>query len=472
MAGQPRDIRIAVEAGRDSFYDGGPSRRVQTRGGIRPSWGSMNQPVTEIQGLGYNRRWILFAAVSLLFGLSMFYRSSIAVLTTELMRDVPMDMGALGLVSAAFFYTYALLQIPGGLLLDRFSPAKVMAAFYFSALVGVILFSIADSPGVMVLGRLLMGAGMACGFIGALKIISLQFPPDRFATLSGVVVSVGNMGIVVATTPLVLWAQGLGWRTTFLLVGLFHLAVTLAFVVAFRERRGHGREATLQAGAEWKGQLGGLRLALRDRQVWLISWSAFIRYGILAAVQGLWAGPYLMDVMGFSPVAAGNLLFLLTLGVVIGNPVSGFLSDRILRKRKGIMVIALAGLSLTLAGLAFVPVGAPLWLLAALFSAFGIFAGTGSIPYAHLKELTPPDRSATALTVLNFFAIVGAGVFTQGLGLLMKALYPASMLSHEAFVAMFLVCAAVIAVGGILYALTRESVSGIDAGGKSGKSIP
>jgi MFS family permease len=171
-------------------------------------------------------------------------------------------------------------------------------------------------------------------------------------------------------------------------------------------------------------------------------------------------------------VAAGNLLFLLTLGVVIGNPVSGFLSDRILRKRKGIMVIALAGLSLTLAGLAFVPVGAPLWLLAALFSAFGIFAGTGSIPYAHLKELTPPDRSATALTVLNFFAIVGAGVFTQGLGLLMKALYPASMLSHEAFVAMFLVCAAVIAVGGILYALTRESVSGIDAGGKSGKSIP
>ena len=130
MAGQPRDIRIAVEAGRDSFYDGGPSRRVQTRGGIRPSWGSMNQPVTEIQGLGYSRRWILFAAVSVLFGLSMFYRSAIAVLTTDLMRDVPMDMGALGLVSAAFFYTYALFQIPGGLLLDRFSPAKVMAAFY------------------------------------------------------------------------------------------------------------------------------------------------------------------------------------------------------------------------------------------------------------------------------------------------------------------------------------------------------
>ncbi len=400
----------------------------------------------------------------------MFYRSAIAVLTTDLMRDVPMDMAALGLVSAAFFYTYALFQIPGGLLLDRFSPAKVMAAFYFSALAGVVLFSIADSPGVMVLGRLLTGAGMACGFIGALKIISMQFPLDRFATLSGVVVSVGNMGIVVATTPLVLWAQALGWRTTFLLVGLFHLAVTLAFVFAFRDGRGSVRDVPAVRVADWRVQLAGLRLALGDRQVWLISWSAFIRYGILAAVQGLWAGPYLMDVMGYSPVTAGNLLFLLTLGVVIGNPVSGFLSDRVFKKRKGIMVIALAGLSFTLAGLAFVPVGAPLWLVAALFSAFGILAGTGSLPYAHLKELTPPDRSATALTVLNFFAIVGAGVFMQGLGFLMKTLYPDSMLSHQAFATMFLVCASAMAASGFLYALTRESANGIGAVYRSGNT--
>jgi hypothetical protein len=135
------------------------------------------------------------------------------------------------------------------------------------------------------------------------------------------------------------------------------------------------------------------------------------------------------------------------------------------------MVVALAGLSLTLAGLAFVPVGAPLWVLVALFSGFGILAGTGSIPYAHLKELTPPERSATALTVLNFFAIVGAGVFTQGLGHLMKALYPASMLSHKAFVTMFLVCAGAMLVGAVLYALTRESRSGIEAGGKSGNQF-
>jgi MFS family permease len=390
----------------------------------------------------------------------MFYRSAIAVLTTDLMRDVPMDMGALGFVSAAFFYTYALFQIPGGLLLDRYSPARVMSVFYFSALAGVVLFAVADSPGVMVVGRLLMGAGMACGFIGALKILSMKFSADRFATLSGFVVSVGNLGIVAATTPLVLWSQGLGWRTTFLFVGLFHLAVTLTFVLAFRDGRGAGRASPLPAVVQGGDPLGGLRQVLGDRQVWLISWAAFIRYGVLAAVQGLWAGPYLMDVMGYSPVTAGNLLFLLTLGVVIGNPASGFLSDRVFRRRKGIMIVALAGYALTLAALAGVPVGAPLWLTALLFADFGIFAGTGSLPYAHLKELTPPDRSATALTVLNFFAIVGAGVFMQGLGLLMKALYPASMVSHESFRVMFLVCAGAMLAGVVLYAFTRESLPG------------
>ena len=425
----------------------------------------MNHDAAKPGPVSDRRRWILLAAVSVLFGLSMFYRSAIAVLTTDLMRDVPMDLGDLGLVSAAFFYTYAVFQIPGGLLLDRFNPAKVMTALFFAALAGAVLFAVAESPGLMVLGRLLMGAGMACGFIGALKIISLQFAADRFGTLSGVVVSVGNLGIVVATTPLVLWAQGLGWRRTFLLVGLFHLAVTVVFVLASRGEKGRSRDVSAPAGASWESQLAGLRLVLRDRQAWLISWAAFIRYGVLAAVQGLWAGPYLMGVMGYSPVTAGNLLFLLTLGVVIGNPVGGFLSDRVFRKRKGIMVVSLAGYSLTLAALAAGPPDAPLWLVALLFAAFGIFAGTGNLPYAHLKELTPPDRAATAMTVLNFFAIVGAGVFMQGLGLLMKTLYPAATTGHEAFTAMFCVCAGSMLAAALLYSLTKESVISSGSGG-------
>jgi len=400
------------------------------------------------------RRWVLFAALSVLFGLSMFYRSSTAVLAPDLMRDVPMDVGTLGLASAAFFYTYALLQIPGGMLLDRFSPATVMTVFFLSALAGVVLFGLAESPVALVLGRLLMGAGMACGFIGALKILFLHFSPDRFATISGVVVAVGNLGIVAATTPLVLWAQRFGWRTTFLLVGLFHLVVTLVFVFSSRGRPRPGAEAP--AAASQGSPMRNLFLVLKDKQALIISGSVFIRYGVLAAFQGLWAGPYLMDAMGFSPVTAGNLLFLLTLGVVVGNPVSGLLSDRVFRERKGIMIVSLTGYSLTLAALACVPVGAPLWLPALLFAMFGLFAGTATIPYAHLRDLTPPERSATALTVINFCAVVGAGAFTQGLGFLMKELHPGSTLGIEAFRDAFVACAVCMGGAAALYSTTRE----------------
>lgn len=414
----------------------------------------MNQSAAETCPSPDMRRWVLFAALSVLFGFSMFYRSSVAVLAADLMGDVPMDVGTLGLASAAFFYSYALLQIPGGMLLDRFSPVKVMTLFYLSAFAGVILFGLAESPVVLVFGRLLMGAGMACGFIGALKILFLHFSPDRFATLSGVVVAVGNMGIVAATTPLVLWAQGLGWRTTFLLVGFVHLAVTLVFVFSSQAKRRAGAEAP--AAAAPGSPMRGLLLVLKDKQARIISGSVFIRYGVLAAFQGLWAGPYLMDVMGLPPVTAGNLLFLLTLGVVIGNPVSGFLSDRVFRERKGIMIVSLTGYSLTLAALACVPVGAPLWLLALLFAMFGLFAGTATIPYAHLRDLTPPERSATALTVINFSAIVGAGAFTQGLGFLMKGLHPGSTLGIEAFRDAFLVCAVCMAGAACLYSISKE----------------
>ncbi len=417
----------------------------------------MNHDAAKHGPVSDRRRWILLAAVSVLFGLSMFYRSAIAVLTTDLMRDVPMDLGDLGLVSAAFFYTYALFQIPSGILLDRFSPVKVMAIFFLAALSGVVLFAVAESAAAMVVGRLLTGAGMACGFIGALKILSMLFPPDRFATLSGIVVSVGNMGIVFATTPLVLWTQELGWRMTFMFVGLFHLAVTLTFALAFRDGLAAGQGAAAQTSAKGGDPLGGLRQVLKDGQAWLISLAAFIRYGVLAAVQGLWAGPYLMGVMGYSPVTAGNLLFLLTLGVVIGNPVSGFLSDRVFRNRKGIMIVALAGYALTLVALAFVPVGAPLWLVALLFAIFGVFASTSSIPYAHLRELTPPKWSATAMTVLNFVAVVGAGFFMQGLGALIALLHPGASLSQDAFHDAFMVCAFSLGAAAVLYAFTRES---------------
>jgi sugar phosphate permease len=138
--------------------------------------------------------------------------------------------------------------------------------------------------------------------------------------------------------------------------------------------------------------LRGIGLILRSRQVWLLSAAAFIRYGIISAVQSIWAGPYLRVVMGVSPVMAGNILLLLTMGVIAGGPISGYLSDHVFGTRKWIMAVATSGLCLILVVLScFRVVCLPgIWLL---FTVFGILSSTGVLQFAQIKEHVPSECS-------------------------------------------------------------------------------
>jgi sugar phosphate permease len=402
------------------------------------------------------RQWVLFAAASILFGLSMFYRATIAVVAPDLTRELSLDAGDLSLISAAFFYAYALAQIPIGIMLDRAGPARVMPPLYLLAALGVVLFAWAESPGLMTLGRFLIGAGLACGFVGALKLLTLSFDPARFATLTAVIISVGNIGTMAATTPLVLAVGEWGWRGAFIAVALFHVGIALIFTLAIRPGRTPFRQSATGTVSR-PAPFAGFRRVLGQRDFWLISVVAFFRYGIFAAVQSLWAGPYLMDVLGFSPLAAGNLLLLLSVGLIVGAPVSGYLSDSVLQTRKGIMVGAMLGLAACLGGLAWLPAEAGIAAFCVLFLAFGVFGSTGSVMYAHLKELVPPELSATSLTAMNIFPILGGGVVMQGLALLMQMLDPGETFHREAFTAVFALCAAGMLLTAILYAFTRES---------------
>jgi MFS family permease len=421
----------------------------------------MNRFVAEPRISTETRRWVLFAAVSVFFGLSMFYRTSIAVITTDLIRDIDFDAETLSLASAAFFYAYALMQIPVGMLLDRVGPARTMTPLYIVAFLGVILFARADSPGLTTLGRFLMGIGMACSFVGALKLLTLWFNPARFATLAAMIIAVGSIGTVAATTPLAFAAGLAGWRLAFVAVAFFHLALILVFAAAVGGRGTLSPALPESSATDRWNPFAGLRLVIRKRDFWLISLAAFCRSGVFTAVQGLWAGPYLVNVLGLSTLAAGNLLFLSSLGLILGGPVSGYLSDNILKARKGIMLGALLGLSAALTAMAWLPFDAgDDFAFGVLFIVFGVFGSTGSIPYAHLKEQMPAELAATSMTAMNFFVVLGMGVFMQGLGIFMQTLYPASPICREAFVAVFSLCATMVLVAAILYAFTKESHPG------------
>ena len=405
------------------------------------------------------RCWIVFGAISLLFGLSQFYKTSIAVITPQLMTDLSLDARGLSLMSAVFFYTFALTQIPMGVYLDHVGPRITMAVLTLLAAVGVLIFARSDSLAMSILGRAMLGVGMACNLMGSFKLLTLWFSPTRFATLTALVVSIGSLGSITSATPLVLMVESIGWRQVFVLFAVITFMASGIFFLIVRDKP---HETPFGAGpkessTDLRNMLSGLRLLFQTKDYWIISFGSLGRFGIFFSFQGLWAGPYLMEVMGLSPFHTGNLIFILTIGLILGGPFFGMLSDGILKTRKWTAFFGLGSHSLILLTFAFLPAGANPVALTLLFFSFGFFFGASTVMYAHIKELMPAEMAGTAMAGINFFGLVGAAVFQHGFGNLMQYLYPEAAFGPAAFKIVFLICGAYQAVASFLYIFTKDT---------------
>jgi len=405
------------------------------------------------------RRWLIFAIASSLFFLSQFYRVSNAVIAPQLIQDLTLDTKSIGLMSASFFYAFAVTQIPISLLLDKLGPRIMMTTLSVIGVIGAVLFSLADSLTMGVMGRALLGVGMACNLMGPYKLFSLWFSPRVFASLAGIFVAFGSLGNMIATTPLVLLVEQVGWRSGFQIIAFISFILAVLFFIIVRDRPPQG---TLQsepvATSMNTGQaVSNLRRLFKQRDYWIISLGTFGRYGVYAAFQALWAGPYLMEVIGLSALTTGNLILLLNLGMILGSPICGTLSDRVFRTRKWVIVAGLIGNVLAIMVMAILPANMPLFVFGLLFFGFGFFNATGILMYPHIKELMPPEMSGAAMTGINFFTMIGPALFLQGLGTLMQTLYPAASRGPAAFHAAFIVCIACLTLIAVLYCFTNEN---------------
>ena len=406
-----------------------------------------------------SRRWMVFFLAGLLFVLSQFYRASMAVMFPDLSAGLNLDAAQLGRISAAFFYAFALMQVPLLLYLDRFGARVAMTLLTMVAAAGALVFGLARSGGELALARVLLGVGMAGNLMGTLKLIGEWFGPSRFATLSALVVSVGTVGNLAAATPLVLLVQAVGWRAAFWILAALTLALALLFFAVVRDRpEGREAEAVALKAESARSLFAGLRMLFGRRDYWIISFGTFCRYGVYAAVQALWAGPYLINAQGASALETGHLLFLMSIGMVVGCPLWGWLSDVVLRARKSVIVAGMIGMVAVLAILAALPADAGFGLLALLFFGFGVFGGAGQVMYAHIKERMPAAYAGTAMTGINFFTMIGVAFFLQGLGGFLKRIQPAAALGPAAFRPAFLVCCAFLALSALLYLATRETL--------------
>lgn len=410
----------------------------------------------------FPRLALIFSVLSALFILSQFYRVSSAVIAPDLIRDLGLNAEMFGILGGAFFYSFTLLQIPMGPMLDRIGPRRIMSVSCLIGALGAFLFAFGNSFNAVLLGRILIGAGMAPMLMGSFKTFTLRYPPGQFATLVGILYSVGTLGNILAASPLAFLASTMGWRLTFLMTGL--IAILLSFLVLWilkGEKMAGGSSSPNALHQPAMGVFHSIRLVVGTLAFWQFGAVAFFRYGIFVSLQGLWLGPYLIYIKGFSPVLAGNLLILLAIGGIVGSPIGGHLSDRSGRSRKGVVLL---GLSLYCISL-FPLIG--LWriehpfLFGLLFFVIGFFHGFGMSLFAHAKDSFPAEISGTVMTYVNFFTMAGGGIFMPLLGKVIESFprannaYPA-----EAYHLSFLICFLGMAASLVFYALPGKEKAG------------
>lgn len=403
----------------------------------------------------FYRSLTIFSVLSVLYTLSMFYRVSNAVIAPNLIQDLGLDAERLGILGGAFFYSFALFQIPMGPMLDRIGPRVIITASTMIGAAGAFLFARGESFAAAISGRILIGMGMSSILMGSLKVFTLEFPPEKFSTLMGTIISVGSLGSILAASPLAYLASTIGWRVTFAFAsGMTAFLGFLTFSILGGKNK---HPIAYRSSDPGIGIFQSIRLVLGSLAFWQIGTVAFFRFGISMGLQGLWLGPYLINIKGYSPVEAGNLLILLAMGIIVGGPIAGRLSDQTFRSSKA---LALWGMGLYSASL--VPLTGvinfsnPFWDGLLLFS-MGFFNSFGILTYSHAKQLFPVFMSGTVITWVNFFTIAGAAIFMPALGRVIESFprighaYPA-----QAYHLSFLICCLGMLVSLVFYGFSKE----------------
>lgn len=368
-------------------------------------------------------RWVIFAIFSSLYFLAYFFRTSTAVVAEDIMTDLFLGASILGLMSSAFFYSYAVAQTPVGILADKLGPRWTITIFASIAFCGCILFALASNVIWLSLGRALMGFGSGGIFVPTQKLFTRWFSPREFASVNGLLISIGNVGALVSTAPLAWLVSSVGWRFSFVVMAL--LLATLLIFSWLLERdsssRSFGPEriAAFSSGEKTKGELSILQGFLRNRDFLLLFPIAFLIYGVVMAYQGLWGGPFLMDVYGLSRSQAGSALMMIGIGVVIGCPLGGIVSDRTGRRKK-IFQAGLLGMVLFWAPVAIWVGTLPIFWIYLLGFFLGIANGFYLVYQTIAKESFSPKMLATGLATLNIAPFLGAALFQSFTGYIVE----------------------------------------------------
>lgn len=423
-------------------------------------------------------RWVCLCTLWLVYFFVYFDRVAPAVVAPEMMAEFGITAAQMGLLSAAYFYPYAAMQIPSGILSDFLGPRMAVSIFFIIAGIGTAMFGFAHTYDIAIVGRMCMGIGVAVVYIPIMKIQAQWFRAREFATLTGILLTVGNIGALGAAAPLAVFVGVAGWRATFFwLGGISILLAILVFIVvrnrpqdmklpSLNEIDGIVIDEKTQAADDALTFSKTLKVALTNWNFWWLAVFAFAVYGPMMGFQGLWAVPYMQDVMGFTKQEASNVVSFWALGMIVGCPLSGIISDRVMKSRKRPTIIGAALFTLGWLYITLYPSGWSHGGLSAFCFFMGFVGGWYIINYPHVSEHLPRKAVGTAIGVFNMWYFVGGAVYQQFMGKILdsygkvpiaKGTETVMGFPAEAYSGAFLLCFVGMIVGTAALFFTRET---------------
>ncbi len=409
--------------------------------------------------------WMTWGLLASLYFVGFFQRVAPAVMVDELMRDFSIAATMLGNLSAIYFYTYAAMQIPSGLLADAVGPRRVATAAAVVAAAGIALFALADSLWMASLGRGLIGASVAVAFVACMKLAGHWFPANRFATVTGISLLIGNLGGVLAGVPLSEAVASVGWRSAMMAsagVTLVLAACVWLWVRNDPSERGYlshaHPEALSNAGMSPRRSL---KLVVSERDTWLLFFAGGLVAAPVLTFAGLWGVPYLVQVHGLERSHAAVFTTTMLLGFAVGGPLLGALSDRMGRRKLPYLGATLVHALGWLGFLLFDDLSAT--ALYMLFAVIGFSAGGLIVGFAFSREVNHPGAAGTVGGVVNMAVLGFAAIQQSAMGWILDRNWQGAMIEgariydaaayHAAFLWL-----AISAVGAVLaVALTRET---------------
>lgn len=361
------------------------------------------------------KAYIIFFLAASFYMYEFILQVAPSVMADPMMKTFQVTAEGFGLISAFYFYAYAPMQLPAGVLFDRYGPRKLMTCALLLCAAGSFFFASTESVLTASIGRFLIGIGSAFSFIGVLVLLSRWFPPQHFAILAGIAQAMSSLGAMFGEMPLAALVGIVGWRqASFILAAIGFLLALLLWTFI----RDYPDQATQSSPTQrFRDELTRLREVCGRSYTWVTGVYAFTIWTPIAVFAALWGVPFLEEKYQVSVVTASGLCSMVWLGIGLGSPLLGWLSDRVQSRRLSLGISAFLGLTATTLIL-YVPGISIGWMYLILFI-LGLGAGGQTVSFAVVKDNNPAHLVGTASGFNNLSVLIGGAVFQPLVGVLL-----------------------------------------------------